>query len=245
MPSPSWLTEPSIATSRAASAGRPAAKTPKGAARMARPSLQACRCWAEMGAARPRRRFSRVPRSLKPGAPERALVAVRDPLVPGRLDMGGGEGRAVPGEEQPGEDRVLGVVRAGRVVGHVARDAAPAGADLGGLHVLRGGPEGVPDGQAEQRAAGPLAEFGGVLGAGTEGMQAIDAIRGLSSRGLRAGRGALCGCVPPEAVRQSLGRLSITRSTSDAGSRSGERSRVKPQVSPAFPCWRRESDGVV
>ncbi|CAM5726387.1 hypothetical protein SANTM175S_04087 [Streptomyces antimycoticus] len=66
MPSPSWLTEPSIATSRAASAGRPAAKTPKGAARMASPSLQACRCWAEMGAARPRRRFSSVPRSLKP-----------------------------------------------------------------------------------------------------------------------------------------------------------------------------------
>ncbi|CAM5315836.1 hypothetical protein SVIOM342S_04323 [Streptomyces violaceorubidus] len=66
MPSPSWLTEPSIAASRAASAGRPAANTPCGAARMASPSLQACRCWAEIGAARPRRRFSRVPRSLKP-----------------------------------------------------------------------------------------------------------------------------------------------------------------------------------
>ncbi len=55
-----------MATSRAASAGRPAANTPNGAARIASPSLQACRCWAEMGAARPRRRFSRVPRSLKP-----------------------------------------------------------------------------------------------------------------------------------------------------------------------------------
>ncbi len=33
---------------------------------MARPSLQACRCCAEIGAARPRRRFSRVPRSLNP-----------------------------------------------------------------------------------------------------------------------------------------------------------------------------------
>ncbi|SCD72025.1 hypothetical protein GA0115245_128327 [Streptomyces sp. di188] len=66
MPSPSWLTEPSIAVSRAASSGCPAACTPYGAARIASPSLQAWRCWAEMGAARPRRRFSRVPRSLKP-----------------------------------------------------------------------------------------------------------------------------------------------------------------------------------
>ncbi|RPK72100.1 hypothetical protein EES42_12555 [Streptomyces sp. ADI95-17] len=66
MPSPSWLTRPSTATSRAASSGRPAAKTPNGAARIARPSLQACRCWAEIGAASPRRRFSSVPRSLNP-----------------------------------------------------------------------------------------------------------------------------------------------------------------------------------
>lgn len=66
MPSPSWLTVPSTATSRAASSGRPAAKTPNGAARIASPSLQACRCWAVIGAVRPRRRFSSVPRSLNP-----------------------------------------------------------------------------------------------------------------------------------------------------------------------------------
>ncbi len=66
MPSPSCETVPSIATRRAASAGLPAANTPNGAARIARPSLHACRCCAEIGAARPRRRFSSVPRSLNP-----------------------------------------------------------------------------------------------------------------------------------------------------------------------------------
>ncbi len=90
-------------------------------------------------------------------APEGAFVPVRDPLVPGRLDMGRGEGGAVPGQQEAREDRVLGVVRAGGLVGDVTGDTAPAGADLGGLHVLGRGPEGVTHRQAEQGAAGPLA----------------------------------------------------------------------------------------
>ena len=96
------------------------------------------------------------------GAPERALVQVSDPLVPRRLHMRDSERGAVPGQQQPGEDGVLGVVRARGMLGHVSRDAPPARADLGGFHVLGGRPQRVPDSEPEHGSACPLAEAGGV-----------------------------------------------------------------------------------
>ncbi len=138
-------------------------------------------------------------------APERALLPVRDPLVPGRLHPGRGERGPVPGQQQAREDRVLGVVGAGRLLGHVSRDAAPPGADLGGLHVLGRRPESVTDGQAQQRAAGPFAEPDGV-----------------PVRGGRGNAGGGCHAASPLPLRicprcgapHSLTGLSVTRSTS-------------------------------
>ncbi|GAA3306468.1 hypothetical protein GCM10020295_62780 [Streptomyces cinereospinus] len=118
----------------------------------------------------------------EPRPPELPLGTVRDPGVPGGLHMGGGERGAVPGQQQTREDRVLGVVGARRAVGDVSGDAAEAGADLGGLHVLGGGAQGVADGQAEQGAAGPGAEFSGVPGGRDRGNAGDRWHRGLSSR---------------------------------------------------------------
>ncbi len=92
------------------------------------------------------------------GAAERPLVQIGDPQVPGPLDLGDGQRRTVPGQQQPGEDRVLRVVRARRVVAHEALDPAPAAADLGGPHVLRRGAQRIADREAQQRAPGPVAE---------------------------------------------------------------------------------------
>lgn len=92
----------------------------------------------------------------EPGSLEGALVTVGDPRVPGLLHVPDGEARAVLGEEQAREDRVLRVVRAGRVGGHEPLDAAPAFTDLGRLHVLRGRAERVTDGEAEERPAGAV-----------------------------------------------------------------------------------------
>lgn len=170
------------------------------------------------------------------GAPEGALLPVRDPLVPGRLDMGGGERGAVPGQQQAREDRVLGVVGAGRLPGHVSRDAAPAGADLGGLHVLGRRPEGVADGQSQQRAPGPFAESDGVTGRGD---------RGNAGGGCHAAAPLPLRICPRWGVPRSLTGLSVTRSTfvrSRSRMSAQERTRVKPQVSPAFPCWRGGND---
>ncbi len=138
-------------------------------------------------------------------APEGALLPVRDPLVPGGLHVHRGERGAVPGEQQAGEDRVLGVVGAGRPVGHVSRDAAPPGADLRGLHVLGRRPEGVPDGQSEQRAPGPFAESDGVSGRGD---------RGNAGGGCHAASPLPLRICPRCGAHRSLTGLSVTRSTS-------------------------------
>lgn len=160
MPSPSWLTPPSTATSRAASgpARREDAERGRAHRQAVAPGVPV------LGGDRGGQAAPQVLQGAalaEPGAPERPLVEVGDPPVPGRLHPGGGQPRAVPGEEQPGEDRVLGVVGPGRVLGDVSGDAAPAAADLGGLQVLCRGAQRVADGQAEQGAPAPLAQGGG------------------------------------------------------------------------------------
>lgn len=144
------------------------------------------------------------------GAAERSLVTVRDPLVPGRLDVRHGERRAVPGQQQTGEDRVLRVVRAGRMLGDVARDPAPLRTDLRGPHVLGGRAQRVPHGESEQRAACPFAQTGGVPGRRDGG----DAGDGSHSVPLLSGPRALWGCVPPEEARRASHGPVFTRSTS-------------------------------
>ncbi|CAM5722333.1 hypothetical protein STENM223S_03444 [Streptomyces tendae] len=237
MPSPSWLTEPSIAASRAASSGRPAACTPYGAARIASPSLQACRCWAEMGRGQTTAQVLQRAALAEPGAAEGAFGAVRDPLVPGRLDVRGGERGAVPGGQQAGEDRVLGVVRAGRGVvpspvmrPHFARISE-------GFMFSAGAPIASPT-AAEQRARGPGGAPGRPRARAPRGW-AVDAIRG-SPQARPVGRGPLRNC-PRCRVRRSLvGRQERhPDEMRGAGARATRPGReTKALVSAAFPCWR-------
>lgn len=94
----------------------------------------------------------------EPGAAERPLVQVGDPQMPGPLHMGDGQRRTVPGEQQPGEDRVLRVVRTRGVVAHEALDPAPATTDLGRPQILRRCAQRVTDRETEQGAPGPVAQ---------------------------------------------------------------------------------------
>jgi hypothetical protein len=177
-------------------------------------------------------------------APERTLVQVGDPVVPGRLHMPGRERRPVPGQQQPGEDGVLRVVRAGRSLGHVPRDAAPACADLGRLHVLGGRPQRVTDGESQQRAARPIAETGGVPGGGDRGNAGNRSHDGASpSRGPGRSEGPFADLSPPSGAAEPR---AAQRHPVDICAQvpTDERSAVKAQVSTAFLAGEREISGV-
>ena len=232
MPSPSWLTEPSIATRRAASAGRPAAKTPKGAARMARPSLQACRCWAEMGAARPRRRFSSVPRSLKP-APRNGPSS-RSAIQWCQAASTWAAVSAEPCRASSRPEKIAYSVSSVPAGSSVTKpvDAAPACADLGRLHVLGGGAQRVTDREAQQRAARPFAETGGVPGGRDRGNAGNRCHDGPLHRGVPEGLSPLRIC--PTKWFGGASRASASPGRHLCAGHTDERRAVKPQVSTAF-----------
>lgn len=122
----------------------------------------------------------------EPGAAERPLVQVGDPQMPGPLDLGDGQRRTVPGEQQAGEDRVLRVVGAGRIVADEALDPAPAVADLGRPQVLRGCTQRVAHGESQERAPGPR----GSVGAG--GLLRVGPVRVVPYRLRRTARARFC-----------------------------------------------------
>ncbi|CAM5477366.1 hypothetical protein SCALM49S_08772 [Streptomyces californicus] len=109
---------------------------------MARPSLQACRCCAEIGAARPRRRFSRVPRSLNPAPRNGPSSQVGDPVGATPRSTSGrrrARRRAGPAAARRRSRTPCRRCRPGPVGSRTRSIRPQRAADLGGPQILRPG----------------------------------------------------------------------------------------------------------
>lgn len=196
---------------------------------MARPSLQACRCWAEIGAARPLRRFSSVPRSLKPaprkGPSSRSAIQWCQAASTCRGVS------AEPCRARSSPEKIaysVSSVPAGVSVTYPVM--RPQRARISDGFMFSAGapsasPTASPSSAPRARSRRPTAS----PGAGTEGTQAIEAMTVPLHRGVPEGLRDPLRICPHQVVRRSLARLSVTRSTSVRRSLRMSEGRRKPR----------------
>ena len=194
-----------------------------------------------MGAARPRRRFSRVPRSLKPaprnGPSSRSAI---------HWCQAASTCATVSAEPCRASSRPEKIAYSVSSVPAGSRsrspDAAPAGADLRGPHVLGGRAERVPDGQTRAGRRGPArgARRRPRAPGPRECRRSMPYAASPRRAGLPLGAAEpFADAVPPRAVEPSLRAPQRHPVDIWASTPTDERFRtVNVQVSTSLPCWR-------